>query len=70
MILKELEGIKRKLLEQKRAKWSLKSRPIWLAKGHENTRFFQNYAKHHKNINTIWEMRKKEGPMARTHSNC
>jgi len=33
---------------------------IWLAEGDENTKFFQNYAKHRKNINIIWELRKED----------
>jgi hypothetical protein len=53
--LKRLEGIKKGLLEKEEAKWKLKNRAIWLAEGDENTKFFQNYARHRKNTNTIWE---------------
>jgi hypothetical protein len=38
----------------------MKSRATILAKGDENTNFFHNYAKHRKNINTIWEMERHD----------
>jgi hypothetical protein len=59
--LKALEGCRRKLLGEKEALWSQKSRVIWLAKGDDNTKFFQAYAKGRKTNNTIWHLKDKEG---------
>lgn len=39
---------------------------IWIADGDENTKFFQNYAKHRKNIKTICETRRKIAQKARS----
>jgi len=36
-----------------------------LESGDQNTKFFQNYANHRKNINTIWEMPNPEGVKVR-----
>jgi hypothetical protein len=54
--LRELEGRRRKLLEEREAEWRLKSRAIWLEKGDENTKFFQAFAKGRKMANTIWSL--------------
>lgn len=40
----------------------MKSRATWLESGDQNTKFFQNYANHRKNINTIWEMPEMPNP--------
>jgi hypothetical protein len=43
--LKIMEMCRRRLLEEKEASWRMKSRTTWLAKGDENTKLFQDYAK-------------------------
>ena len=54
--MKILEETKKSLLEKEEAKWMLKSRAIWLIEGDGYTHIYQNYDKHRKNINIIWEM--------------
>jgi len=49
------------LLAQEEVEWRLKNRATWLIKGNQNTKFFQNYMKHQKNIKKTWEIRKKDG---------
>jgi len=56
-----LEKRRRGLLEEKEARWRLKSRAIWLKAGDENTKFFQAYAKGRRMINTIWELESVDG---------
>jgi hypothetical protein len=41
------------LPKKEEKEWRLKSRATWIAEGDENTKFFQNFSKHQKNINTI-----------------
>ena len=57
----KLNKNKRKLLEWEEVRWRMKSRANWLAKGDENIKFLQNYAKQRESINTIWEMKSFEG---------
>ena len=52
-IIKSLESARKKISLENEERWRLKSREIWLSVGDDNTNFFQNYAKGHKNINTI-----------------
>jgi hypothetical protein len=60
-VLIYLEVRYRKILEEKEAVWRQKSRAIWLANGDEKTKFFQDYAKGRKYVNTIWNMKDQEG---------
>ena len=46
--------------------WRMKSRDTQLEMGHQNTKFFHNFANHRKRINTIWEMPINEGRKVRT----
>ncbi len=64
--LQELEMERRRILQLREESWRLKSRAIWLQAGDDNTKFFQNYAKGRKNSNTIWEMKKANGELARS----
>jgi len=57
----DLEGKKRKILDEAEATWRMKSRVLWLKNGDENTKYFHNYAKHRQNINTIWKLQDEEG---------
>jgi hypothetical protein len=41
--------------------WRLKSKALWLEKGDNNTKYFHEYANHHKNVNTIWKMPNQDG---------
>jgi len=57
----KLESEKIRLPRQKEETWRLKSREIWLKAGDENSKFFQQYARGRKSINTIWELRDNSG---------
>eukprot|EP00253_Pinus_taeda_P003725 PITA_03725 len=52
-----LEKQRSKILLEKEEEWRQKSRAIWLKAGDENTKFFHNYAKGRKNVNTIWKLK-------------
>jgi hypothetical protein len=55
-------------LDWEKVEWRMKSRVIRLVKGDENTKYFNNYAKYSKRINTIWKMQKpNEGKMGKFH---
>jgi hypothetical protein len=47
-----LESSSSKILLDDEKFWRLKSRVLW----DQNTEFFQNFANHWKNFNTIWEL--------------
>lgn len=51
-----LEGIKLDILNKEEAFWRKKSWALWLALGDLNTKYFHNYANHHRVINVIWEL--------------
>eukprot|EP00253_Pinus_taeda_P003892 PITA_03892 len=57
---------RKRILQTREKSWHLKSRAIWLQARDDNTKFFYNYAKGRKNSNTIWEMKKANGDMARS----
>eukprot|EP00253_Pinus_taeda_P010711 PITA_10711 len=50
-----------KILLEKEEEWRQKSRAIWLKAGDENTKFFHNYAKGRKSVNTIWKLKDQNG---------
>jgi len=56
-----LEKRRQVLLEEKEARWRMKSRATWLKAGDENTKFFQAYAKGRRMNNTIWELENETG---------
>eukprot|EP00253_Pinus_taeda_P008165 PITA_08165 len=56
-----LEKQRSKILLEKEEEWRQKSRATWLKAGDENTKFFHNYAKGRKNINTIWKLKDQNG---------
>eukprot|EP00253_Pinus_taeda_P034625 PITA_34625 len=56
-----LEKAQNQLLLAKEKEWRLKSRAIWLKAGDENTRFFHNFAKGRKSVNTIWSLKDEDG---------
>ena len=51
------------LRESEEKIWRLKRHVIWIKEGDKNTNFFHNYAKHMKNINSIWEIKNSRGEM-------
>lgn len=57
----QLEAEKIKLLKEKEETWRLRSRSLWSKSGDENIRFFQQFTKGHKSINTILSLRDEEG---------
>lgn len=54
------------MLENEEATWRLKSTGILLEKGDKTTKLFQNYAKHRKNINDVWDFTKIDGSKVET----
>lgn len=60
----EKENIK--LLRRAEETWCLNSRAIWLKSGDENTKFFQQYARGRRGINTIWALKDQHGREANT----
>eukprot|EP00253_Pinus_taeda_P015506 PITA_15506 len=56
-----LEKQRSKILLDKEEEWRQKSRAIWLKAGDENTKFFHNYAKGRKSVNTIWKLKDQNG---------
>ena len=62
-MLKTLEGKKDSLLIKEEKLMCLKSKALWLQEGDKNTKFFHMSASHRKNINTICEIRNKQGYM-------
>ena len=61
-----MEKRRQVLLEEKEARWRLKSRAIWMKAGDENTKFFQAYAKGRRMNNTIWELENENGEQIST----
>lgn len=61
-----LERQRSQILLDREEEWRLKSRAIWLSAGDENTKFFHNYAKGRKIMNTIWKLKDEEGREANT----
>ena len=53
--------MKRKILKYREVDWRMKRRAVWLGKGDENTKFFENYAKNRKRTNITCEMYNFEG---------
>eukprot|EP00253_Pinus_taeda_P003525 PITA_03525 len=56
-----LEKQRRQILLDREEEWRLKSRAIWLLAGDENTKFFHNFAKVKRTMNTIWNIKDEEG---------
>jgi len=54
------------LRESEEKIWRLKRHVIWIKEGDQNTNFFHNYAKHMKNINSIWEIKIGDGTTMRS----
>jgi hypothetical protein len=48
-------------LEEKEVARRLKSRALWLEKGDDNPKDFNQFANHHKSVNTIWELQGPDG---------
>eukprot|EP00253_Pinus_taeda_P027005 PITA_27005 len=61
-----LEKYRSQILLAREEEWRLKSRVIWLKAGDENTKFFHNYAKGRKIMNTMWKLKNEEGREANT----
>ena len=62
----QLEKLQNKILLDKEEEWRLKSRAVWLKAGDENTKFFHNFAKGRKSVNTIWSLKDDEGREVKT----
>lgn len=57
----KLEKQRSKILLDKEEEWRQESRAIWLLAGDENTKFFHNFAKGRRTMNTIWKLKDEEG---------
>lgn len=57
------EKRRREIQGEREALWRLKSRPIWLASGDENSKFFHAFARGRRIQNSIWEMKNDRGIM-------
>ena len=64
--MKELEKTKEIFLSIEEKELRLKSRALWLEAGDKNSKFFHNYARHRRNINTISEIKNQEGRLLRS----
>ena len=62
-MLKTLESKKDSLLLKEEKLMRLKSRALWLEVGDKNTKTFHSFSSHRKNINTIFEIRNRQGSM-------
>lgn len=56
-----LEQRQTRILLEREEEWRIKSRAVWLKSGDENTKFFHNFAKGRKSINTIWSLKNEDG---------
>lgn len=54
-MLEVLEEIKKAILLKEEEFWRCKSKALWIHQGDYNSIFFQKYANHRRNINTIWK---------------
>lgn len=61
--LKDLEFLRRKLPDEKKEVWRLKSQALWFEKGDENTKKIHLFANHRKNSNTMWKVEKADGTL-------
>ena len=64
--MKSLEIKRDSLLSKEDQVMCLKSKALWLEAGDKNTKFFHRFASHRKNINTICEIRNRQGIMVRS----
>jgi hypothetical protein len=60
-----LETLQTKISNDNEKTWRLKCRAIWIVVGGQSTIFFQNFANHWKNYNTIWELSDEYGSKVR-----
>ena len=58
-----------KILRQEEQTWILKSRPVWLEAGDNNTNFFHRFSNQRKITNYFWELKIENGDLISDKTN-
>eukprot|EP00253_Pinus_taeda_P029406 PITA_29406 len=59
--LVDLTALRGKILKDKEETWRLRSQPIWLREGDDNTKFYHKFSNGRRAINTIWKLTNEQG---------
>lgn len=59
--LLRLETVKNNIFRIEQESWRLKIRAIWVKQGYCNSKLFQKFASHHRNQNSIWDLKDAYG---------